>query len=757
MDMLDISSQKILHVNSSTLIYWGDTEDKEVFYLWPESPRFRRDESNNGKPVFAFYKYTQDKEGADGEMKGGYLTFDVEFCVDASTEEAAKKQIATDHQLKNVKIGTIPFTDGKVLFTTLTDKGFVQKMNTDSTPSLSGNNIATVALELTPAGSSFFYDALTGKTTAPIQVAYELHFNTILPSATAHLQYSASKAYEYSRTAKIDTHACRSGNDYSEEIYKKIIETGAGKCDVSFGAKVPAELETQVRDWAFATYKDMVQKSVFDAIDVLEKKDPKAGDKIDVHQAIQQSKDFDITYKEAQTIDYRLEPKSSLENLLNVKGTDGSSFNIDDFFKVINLDDNFFESLIVKPSVHGIDWDAMGLADLSITIGYGTGASERRRTYSFDKTGNIIVDKNNPYPFSATFEHDGNNKPIYTYNYWIEANFNNSTPSFKSGMLQSNTPTLSIGPNDLQILCINLQASNLINWNKMQAVLVDVSCQGAKLSEIEFNKDCIKRNISLPISSPPQNQKQYEYTYTITYKMAEGIYKSTNTTNQASLIIPDFANETVVYNFFADDDPTIRSILLTLEYEDTNNHYHKRIDQIDLYKQQDKSYSWTINVIDVNGGDVYYSGSIIYNDGKPIKAIPRTKAKDRNIMVYEGAPKLKIEIDPSMVDWSQYKVVMIYLEYKDVNVYEKTNLKFTPQDEMQSKTWTINVADKSHTKYSWKGTFITNDYKKFETPMVETDENPLLFTPPYSLKGCNHIEEAEYVDEEYVKQLLMEA
>lgn len=731
--MIDISTQAYLKVNSNNIIFWGDTEQNNKFYLWPEAPRFRRNENENGKPVFSFYKYTQNKEGADGEMKGGYLSFDAEFALDTSVIDAAKVQIAKEKGFPEgteIIIGTIPYTDGSVHFTVPDDKGFVTKINTDSKPSLSGRNIATVAIELTPSGATLFYDALTGKTSSILQVAYELRFNTLLPAAKVNLKYSASRAFSYYRDAHVDTHSSKSGNDYYDTITQEVIEKSGGKCEVEFGSDVSEDLKKQVREWALATYKDMVQKSVFDALKDIGADKPGAGDKVKIEKAIKNSKDFDVSYKEKQTINYHLEPKGTIENLLAIKGIDGRTFNIDEFFKVINLDDNFFDYLNVKPNVHGLDWKLTKLADISVTLDYGKDQNERRRTYGFDAEGNLIKTKENPYPFTASFMHDSSNKPIYEYNYSIAANFNGSIPSYKSGMLQSREPNLSIGPSDLNFLCVSLLTSSLIDWDKIKSINFDIECQGIKVPTIEFNKNLTKKDIAYPIGVPPTTGKIYEYTYTITYNMSEGTFKATNTTNQFDLIIPDFASENVTYTFMADDDPTIRNIFLTLEYEDNNNKYKKRIDDIDIFKCENKEYSWKIPVIDVNGGDVYYSGDIVYNDGKETRQIPRTKASSHRIQVYHGSPKLTLEIDSYLVDWSKYQTVIISLEYIDEanKIHQKGSKKFTSG--IDSDTWVINIADINKKEYSWSGQFITVDKKVFKLSPVMCSDNPLIFNTP---------------------------
>lgn len=121
--------------------------------------------------------------------------------------------------------------------------------------------------------------------------------------------------------------------------------------------------------------------------------------------------------------------------------------------------------------------------------------------------------------------------------------------------------------------------------------------------------------------------------------MSEGTFKSTNTTNQYDLIIPDFASENV--------------------------------------------------------GDVYYSGDIIYNDGREAKQIPRTKAPSHRIQVYHGSPKIALEIDtylveriefcvPSIVIWEKYTSIVIETYWEEKSQPEKS---FNLSKDASSCSW----------------------------------------------------------------------
>lgn len=394
-----------------------------------------------------------------------------------------------------------------------------------------------------------------------------------------------------------------------------------------------------------------------------------------------------------------------------------------------NIDLEEAESISVMPTVRSIDWEQAKLENLTITIIYGTGANEKRRAYSFENDRNIIktVDIR---PFKVPLQYDQNNKPIYEYSYFIVAKFTSRITEYNSGMLKSSSPILSIGPLDLNLLCVSIQASSIIDWEQINSISIDIECQGVKAPLIELDRNNTKRTIVYPMWNKPNDKQTYNYKYTVSYNMEDGCYKTTGNTNQVEWVIPSFTNEKVVYTFMTDEDPTIKNIFLTLEYEDNNNKYKKQLGYIDIYKCKDKQYQWVIPVIDSRSGDVFFSGSIVYNDGSLIKQIPRTKASSNNVLVYKGVPKFELDIMPFLIDWNKFMMVIITLEYKDeVNhIYYKTSRKFMKSSGEQK--WVINVADRTKTEYTWSGQFITADRKLYKIEPSKCDSDYLLIISP---------------------------
>lgn len=387
------------------------------------------------------------------------------------------------------------------------------------------------------------------------------------------------------------------------------------------------------------------------------------------------------------------------------------------------------ESITIIPTVHGIDWKQAKLDNLTITIIYGTDAYEKRRTYSFEYDGNTIKAED-LRPFKVPLQYDQNGKPIYEYSYFITAEFDSGIPKFNSGMLKSSAPILNIGPLDLNLFCVSIQASSIIDWEQINSISIEIECQGVKAPLVELDKNNTKKAIVYPMRNKPNDNQTYNYKYTAAYNMEDGTYKTTGNTNQVELVIPSFVNEKAVYTFIADEDPAIKNIFLTLEYEDSNNKYRKRINVIDIYNCKDRQYQWEIPVIDSRSGDVFYSGSIIYNDGSPIKPIPRTKASSSNVLVYKGTPKFELDIMPFLIDWNKFMMAIITLEYKDeVNhIYYRTSRKFVRSSEEQK--WVINVADRNKTEYTWSGQFITIDRRLYKLEPSRCDSNYLLIIPP---------------------------
>ncbi len=179
---------------------YGDDNNKAIFYIVPDVPRFRI--NDNLLPSFSFFKYRMPIDRVDGSKGGGFLVCDVELSLPPEKQEAVKQKLQAqiNQQYANstveppeVKIGNITYTRGaaKLNIENISEK-FVESAFNPGKPSLYGRNLTPFTVELTDVGATFFEQALQNKG-GFVQVSYDLYCPVKLPPIEARIWFSASK------------------------------------------------------------------------------------------------------------------------------------------------------------------------------------------------------------------------------------------------------------------------------------------------------------------------------------------------------------------------------------------------------------------------------------------------------------------------------------------------------------------------------------------------------------------------------------
>ena len=210
---------------------YPDSQLDYVFYLVPPYPRFRRDAQ--GKPVFQLLKFrggapvdapkveakSEEKGGADalhaaavptvdGEVAGGYLSFDTEYSVDEKTKEDIRQKLDAQVRAHYTRSGRVvpegfqillrtpTWTDGEVhLLMEDTSNGLFTCVSKAGKPSLMGNNVASFAAILAPWQATLLMDALSHNNFSPIQVNYRLKYLAKVPPVRINIYASADDCY----------------------------------------------------------------------------------------------------------------------------------------------------------------------------------------------------------------------------------------------------------------------------------------------------------------------------------------------------------------------------------------------------------------------------------------------------------------------------------------------------------------------------------------------------------------------------------
>ena len=316
---IKIETKEHLGVKVYTYTCYGDSEDKNIFYVIPETPIFSGQEN---KPDFLFYKYRKE------EQQGGYAQFTVKLPVpteseadkikaqlyngispqllaksklivqyikaekvfnsdptnkanqDAKikafqnaglTEEQAKKYIlaynpdAGDDQFlgqlmpdgaRKIELRQPRYTSAQASLIINEDKVFYCQVPTPLSPSGLGNNDTVFSMSLTGLGATLFENVLKGTpSNASVGIRYNFTLDAYLPAVKVIVTYNSTKMKEVAQTITRHTWSAD-----EKEITREFSEKGAAKVTVitSLSAKEMGMKDDQYSAW-IKTFEDWGQ------------------------------------------------------------------------------------------------------------------------------------------------------------------------------------------------------------------------------------------------------------------------------------------------------------------------------------------------------------------------------------------------------------------------------------------------------------------------------------------------------------------
>ncbi|NJR51551.1 MAG: hypothetical protein HC780_20150 [Leptolyngbyaceae cyanobacterium CSU_1_3] len=450
---------------------YGDDSDFTKFYLVPEVPRFRMNET--GLPSFSFFKYRMPIERADQSKGGGFLVCDVEFSVPADKEKIIKDKLQeqinqrfarSNQKPPEVKIGTITYTKGtaKLNIESISDK-FVETVFNPGKPSLYGRNITPFTIELTDLGATFFEQALQNKG-GFVQVAYDLYCVVKLPPIKVDVWFNSSKFMSFTQDLvkkQVSEGAFRSvcrwlfgGTKKSKTTVEHDISEVAtqhdwGGVNIQFNDfKASDEVKQKIRDWAWASLAEAVKNAASEEnkIKPLTEEQKKIPDNVtDFHQRISNYKftSYSMTYRESQAVEWNMAPQGMLEPIVNLKGKDGKPLKWEDFSTVVDLDDPFFKTLEVPIRVNA-DFKDLPIDSVEVHCDYHEGSVHQINEYSINSPDKLEKFK--------SFIENGQ----WNYKYWYQVNYKGESEVFKSKELTTDEKFLTINVGDTGILAVDI-------------------------------------------------------------------------------------------------------------------------------------------------------------------------------------------------------------------------------------------------------------------------------------------------------------
>ncbi len=704
---------------------YGDDNNKAIFYIVPDVPRFRI--NDNLLPSFSFFKYRMPIDRVDGSKGGGFLVCDVELSLPPEKQEAVKQKLQAqiNQQYANstveppeVKIGNITYTRGaaKLNIENISEK-FVESAFNPGKPSLYGRNLTPFTVELTDVGATFFEQALQNKG-GFVQVSYDLYCPVKLPPIEARIWFSASKFQSFVQDfTKRETSSGgfrtiwrwlfggtnRKRTEINETTREYASEHQWGGVEIDFKDWTASEeVKQQVRDWAMNSLAEAVKAANEDKLDPFTEEQKKIPDNVtDFHRRISQFKFTNINqrYRESQAVEWNLAPQGMLEPIVNLKDKDGNFLKWEDFATTVDLDDPFFKTLEVPIRVNA-DFKELPIHSVDVHCEYKQGNTNRIQSFSFTNPDNLEK-------FKSFIENN-----YWQYKYWYQVNYKGRSQTFKSPEIETKDKFLTINVDDTGILAVDVMPGDL-NWNQVNRAQVKLT-YGATPNRVPIerqyvldanqSKHSLREVVFAPVSEP--------YRYQVKYFMADGkeYEVSEHESRSPHLFINDpfDAMRTVSLRAAGDLDNDIQTIFVDVRYEDAENQYSQSTTV--ALSRSNSFVDWTFPVIDDLRGTITYKGTIQLKNNQ-VETIPETTTTDTTIMVGRKIEEMiTVRVLPNLLDFNQLDLAIVSLAYVDAanNINARTELVFDSASQAQ-QTWVLPLKDRNANQYQWGAVFYLKD------------------------------------------------
>ncbi len=708
---------------------FADDPNPSVFYVLPKAPTFRID--SNGLPVFKFLKYRNPIAREDGKKGGGFLICDVAFVLtnqQLTKSKTALQQIVNDrfrnrNPKPTVQVRNVAFTRSSCTVQLLDGSGpdatLVERIQNPAAPSLYGDMVTPITVELSPEGATLLEEALQDKG-GVVQIAYDLFTAVKMPPMAVTVWFNASKFMHFHQQVDIDWKMY--GDDsYRESIREKFVQAEAGGVDVDPGGVTDAKVVNAARDWGFQQLDDAVKRMLLGDIAPVSEDARKVPDGIEHltrDMIVSKVANFRRTYRQGTVIEVNVGPRGTLPNITSMKGPDGKLFKWSDFARTVDLDDPFFKRVTVSYRAN-VDFDSMPVKSVDVTLRYG--ASQPK--------GTSFVTANDVGQQAWPLENDN-----WKYRYQYLVNYKNESRQFASPEVETDAPVLTINVGDSGVLHADVQVGDM-NFDQVSQALVTLGYEDADAGvppqewKFSFDKDNRGKAITKPIFAP----RTKPFTYQVKYTMADGReYTGGKQTTMASQIFvgdPFQADKTVSVRSTGNFDGDIDTIFVDLKYRDETNDYNQST-SIALSSNQ-RFLDWTFPVVDETGGQVTYTETIQFADGTR-KENPEKTADKQTILVGVATSDefLQVDVLPDLLDFDVVKLVKVTIHYADpANQIDDTkDLVFRKDSKAQQ--YKVRVADKTKRSYQYSVEYFLNaNNARQEIGPKESTETTLILEP----------------------------
>ncbi len=710
----------------------GDHQNDHTFYVYPNRPTFAR--MDNGGLALRFVEYGQLREDG-GKKFGGFVAFDAELTVpdDALAKITAELQKEVDAKYKNrgtpppkVKIAPILWTGGTVELLLSEGGALVEKVRGAGKPSLYGRNVASFMMELSELGTAIFKETLSTGSASAVTVVYKLDHYIRLPEMSAWGTWNASEFYSFFQDINTED------NFWSEDSYTEVVNSSRYKNDVTkthfeftqapnLSPEENAKLESDVRALINKQLEAAVQRNLLKEIAEVDpnvKALQEGQDIEDIRRTINKSQiaNVRVEWHEAKTIITNKAPQGQLPTVTSLKGADGKPVKWEDYYSKLSVDE-FLKTVQVNMRVNASFAD-LPIHSVEVKISYPNGPNAKTQEFTFTSPDTVAK--------FECFVHQGIRKFKYSYT----VNYKGSAFVFKSPEVETDDTNLTINVDDLGILALDIAPGD-INFGQVDRAQITVSyAGGARPFEAKFNMT--KDSNTFSVRQVIEQRRTGPVQVQVVYQMTDGreikgpVHEQT--ANQLYIDDPFSAMKTISFRAVGDLVNEVAGITVDAVYEDAGNNYRQRVNK--NLNKDNPADDWTFPVIDDALGEVRYTATVLFMDGK-MKELPETVAKRSTITLGSGTVEfLQISVVPDLMDWDKAKLVNVALSYQDTanSVNSRTELRFKAGD--AEKSWKVALKDAAKTEYEATTTYFLQDgSKKVVGPTRQSDLSLFLEVP----------------------------
>jgi hypothetical protein len=710
---------------------YADSGEFDLFYLLASGPRIRIDETN-GKPVFTFLKYREPIERAGGTKGGGFIIFDSEFVVPSDMVTKAKELLTEQLHARfpninpppQARIGNLNFTRGTASVQFLNASGgLVQKIENPAAPSLYGNMICPITIELSPEGATLAEQALQGQG-GVLQVKYDIFLPVRLPPVTAHAYFHAEKIMSFYQREDIDLgwHFFWWGRDSerTEKVIEFFHQSESGGVVIDPGMVTDDKVISTVRDWAYRQLDDAFKRMIVGDINPVSEEARKVPDGVQ-HLTrdflTTRISDFSRSYSEGYNMDWDPGPSGSLQNITSITGKDGKPFKWTDFARIVDTDDPFFKTINLNIMANA-DFTNLPLFSIDVHCEYPA-PDKRNPDGSPKKAGGAHIaqdfrlQKSDDVGKFASFTDD--NDLRYSYSYKV--NFKNDSQPFEMKGRVSDSTVLTVDVDSAGCLAIDLEVGN-VNFEQMfSAVIVDIryedKANGVPRVEQQFTFDKDHRSAHFgAVIHAPRTEACF---YDVTYQFRDGSKQYTvkdqkSFARQIYFNSPFTDQKTVHVRPIGDLTHDISNIFVDLQYEDKDNAYV--VSQSIALNKANPFADCAFPVLDRTKGKVTYSGTIQFADGTAQDISPSGELTKDTLMVGrqpDDSEFLTITVLPDMLDFAKLKLAKVSLHYSDGAMTDLVKDVILKANAAPPPPWSIRLADKTKRQYDWHAQYFMAD------------------------------------------------